>query len=70
VDKPLIDSKLSPVEVATVAAAAIGMCAAVAAAALLAPANDLAAESEWPDPSVNLAQAQADDAAADESPLS
>ncbi|GAB1811621.1 hypothetical protein MUNTM_06590 [Mycobacterium sp. MUNTM1] len=44
--KPLVDSEFASVEVATVVAAAIGVCAAGAAAALLARPRDRAAESE------------------------
>ncbi|OBI36790.1 hypothetical protein A5708_07590 [Mycobacterium colombiense] len=44
--KPLVDSELASVEVATVVAAAIGVCAAGAAAALLVRPRDRTAESE------------------------
>lgn len=44
--KPLADSEFASVAVATVVTAAIGVCAAGAAAALLVPPRGLAAESE------------------------
>jgi ethanolamine permease len=44
--KPLVDSEFAAVEVATVVAAVLGVCAAGAAAVLLTRPRDRTAESE------------------------